>query len=159
MPHDQRVSAQVGPHGGKPGPRTSRLTRGAVSARLYRYWRKARRGHPGRRFRDLYDYRHRARTRSGPSRWFGVGGGIALIFIGLAIGWLPGPGGFLSILGLALLGTEMRWLARLLDRCELLTEGLIDRVGKPGRSAKLLLAVAGAILAFASLTQLARLFQ
>jgi hypothetical protein len=160
MPREVRVSAPVGPPEGMRGRHPSRFTRGAVPARLYRYWRKARRGHPGRRFRDLYDYRHRRRTHSGPSRWFGVGGGIALVVVGLAIGWLPGPGGFLAILGLALLGTEMRPLARLLDRCELLVMDLIGRVGTPSRNAKRMLVVAGAILAFASLTQLARgLFQ
>ena len=80
--------------------------------------------------------------------------------IGLAIGWLPGPGGFLAILGLALLGTELRPLARLLDRCELFVRGVIDRLRAPSQNAKRMLVVAGAIIAIASLTQLARgLFQ
>ena len=75
--------------------------------------------------------------------------------IGLGIGWLPGPGGFLAILGLALLGTEMRPLARLLDGCEVLLRRLLGRAIPPSRAAKRMLVVAGAIIALASLTQLA----
>jgi hypothetical protein len=147
----------VVPHGAKGGHRPNRFTRGAVSARLYRYWRKLRRGYPGRRFLDLYDYRHRRRLRSaGPSRWFGVGGGLALIVIGLAIGWLPGPGGFLSIVGLALLGTELRPLARLLDKTELLIRSVIERVRPPGPTAKRVLVVAVTIFTVAGLAQFAR---
>jgi hypothetical protein len=74
------------------------------------------------------------------------------------IGWLPGPGGFLSIVGLALLATEMRPLARLLDRIELFLRKWLQRFGAPGPTAKRVLVVAGAVLAVASLAQLARGF-
>lgn len=47
-----------------------------------------------------------------------IAGGLLLLLGGLAIGWLPGPGGFISIFGAALLATEFRSLARLLDRAE-----------------------------------------
>ena len=54
----------------------------------------------------------------------------------------------------------MRPLARLLDRCELFVRDVIDRLGAPSQNAKRMLVVAGAIIAVASLTQLARgLFQ
>lgn len=38
--------------------------------------------------------------------------------VGLVIGWLPGPGGFLSIVGLAILAQEMPIVAKALDGCE-----------------------------------------
>ena len=145
------------PQGARGGHRPNRVTRGAVIARLYRYWRKLRRGYPGRRFQDLYDYRHRRRVRRArPSRWFGLGGGFVLLAVGLAIGWLPGPGGFLSIVGLALVATELRPLARLLDRSELILRGWMERLWGSGPAAKRMLVVAGAVLALASLAQLAR---
>ncbi len=57
-----------------------------------------------------------------------VGSGIVLILGGLAIGWLPGPGGFIAIFGVALLATEFRFLARLLDWSELRLIGLWRRL-------------------------------
>jgi hypothetical protein len=44
--------------------------------------------------------------------------GTVLLVGGLAIGWLPGPGGFIAVFGAALLGVEWLRIARLLDRCE-----------------------------------------
>jgi hypothetical protein len=44
--------------------------------------------------------------------------GIVLFVGGLAIGWLPGPGGFVAVIGAALLGVEWLRVARLLDQCE-----------------------------------------
>lgn len=45
---------------------------------------------------------------------------LGLIAIGLLIGWLPGPGGVLAIIGLALLATQFRWVAICLDWIELM---------------------------------------
>jgi hypothetical protein len=45
--------------------------------------------------------------------------GVGLTLFGLAVGWLPGPGGFVAILGLGLLATVWRPLAKLLDQTEL----------------------------------------
>jgi hypothetical protein len=44
--------------------------------------------------------------------------GTVLLVGGLAIGWLPGPGGFIAVFGAALLGVEWLRIAQLLDRCE-----------------------------------------
>jgi hypothetical protein len=44
--------------------------------------------------------------------------GTVLLLGGLAIGWLPGPGGFIAVFGAALLGVEWLRVAMFLDRCE-----------------------------------------
>lgn len=43
---------------------------------------------------------------------------IVLVLFGLAIGWLPGPGGFLAIVGLFMLAGEFRRVAVFADWCE-----------------------------------------
>lgn len=74
-------------------------------------------GQPGRRFLDLYDFRQKdpptPAVRIG--LWL-----IALVLIvgGAAIGWLPGPGGFIAIFGLAIVAMEFRVMAVILDRLE-----------------------------------------
>ena len=74
-------------------------------------------GEPGRRFRDLYQFRQTAppTTAARIGLWL-----IALVLIvgGAAIGWLPGPGGFVAIFGLAIVAMEFRAMAVLLDRVE-----------------------------------------
>jgi hypothetical protein len=91
---------------------------GAVDATRKR-WSQLRNGTPGRRFRDFHDRRRRQREDGfSLSRALVVGGGLVLLVGGLAIGWLPGPGGFIAIFGAALLAAEFRPLARLLDACE-----------------------------------------
>jgi hypothetical protein len=83
-------------------------------------WNGLCRGKPGCRFRALYvagRLRNRGRPRSG--RAVRLGSGVTLIATGLAIGWLPGPGGFLAILGAALLCAESGPLATTLDRGEI----------------------------------------
>ena len=82
-------------------------------------WRQLRHGKPGRRFRDFYTYR--AEHRSGPfsaARIAMIVIGIALIAGGVAIGWLPGPGGFIAIFGFALLAQEFRPIAVAMDWSE-----------------------------------------
>ncbi len=91
-----------------------------VFATLKHDYKLLRDGNPGRRFRDYTDERRRRRSGS-----FSVGRvvsflvGISLIAIGLGIGWLPGPGGFLAIVGLALIAQEIPWIATALDAIEL----------------------------------------
>lgn len=46
--------------------------------------------------------------------------GIALVAGGIAIGWLPGPGGFIAIFGFALLAQEFRPLAAAMDWGEII---------------------------------------
>ena len=86
-------------------------------------WQRLRDATPGERFRDFYRYRH---ERRGGAHWsagrvFTIGAGVLLTGGGLAIGWLPGPGGFIAILGVALVATEWFHLAKLLDWTELIT--------------------------------------
>lgn len=82
-------------------------------------WRQMKKGTPGHRFRQFHEWRQK-RRESGFSleRVVVLGGGVLLLLGGLAIGWLPGPGGFISVFGAALLATEFRPLARLLDWAE-----------------------------------------
>jgi hypothetical protein len=73
----------------------------------------------GSRFCDFYDFRQ-ARRAPGFSigRVLTIFFGLVLTIGGAAIGWLPGPGGFVAIFGLALLAQEFRPMARALDWCE-----------------------------------------
>lgn len=86
-------------------------------------WERLKSANAGERFRDFYRFRH---ERRGGKRWstgriLSLGVGILLVAGGLAIGWLPGPGGFIAIFGAALIATEWYPLAELLDWAELLT--------------------------------------
>jgi hypothetical protein len=87
--------------------------------RLADYGRQIMRGAPGHRFQQFHNYRCR---RRGPGwswdRFSTLGLGLILFVGGLAIGWLPGPGGFVAFIGLALLGVEWMPIARLLDWAE-----------------------------------------
>jgi hypothetical protein len=87
-------------------------------------WRRIWRGKPGRRFVEF----HQARCKRRAGRWprervVTLVVGTVLLVGGLAIGWLPGPGGFVAILGAALLGVEWLRIAELLDRAESLLHG------------------------------------
>ena len=84
-------------------------------------------GKAGSRFRAFR--RHKLRSNEGMLvhiiTWV-----IALLLIGggLAIGWLPGPGGFVAILGLALIAPYLPGLAPFLDLCELLLSWIWAKV-------------------------------
>ncbi len=100
---------------GKSGERTGQSE--SFWGTLKQYWSELREAPSGERFRAFYD--HRQENRSGQGmRLLSVGGGIALVAFGAGIGWLPGPGGFVAILGLALLSQEFRPLAWALDWIE-----------------------------------------
>lgn len=82
--------------------------------------RKFRDAEPGRRFQSLAEEQRKANHgRSGTARTLRIIGGVALIVIGLSIGWLPGPGGFVAIIGLIMLLAELPLVARWIDRMEL----------------------------------------
>ncbi len=77
------------------------------------------RGKPGSRFLDFYDFRQSRRAPGfSVSRVMTIFVGLALVIGGASIGWLPGPGGFVAIFGLALLAQEFRPMARALDWIE-----------------------------------------
>jgi hypothetical protein len=86
--------------------------------RIREYWGQLRGGPPGLRFKNFYAYRHR---RRGDSRWERILTlviGVTLVIAGLAVGWLPGPGGFIAVIGGALLASEWLPIARALDWSE-----------------------------------------
>jgi hypothetical protein len=86
-------------------------------ATIRHYARRLKDGEPGRRFLDLYEFRKKdppaPAARAG--LWL-----MALLLIGggAAIGWLPGPGGFIAIFGLAIVAMEFRFMAVTLDYLE-----------------------------------------
>ncbi len=81
--------------------------------------RQLKRGESGSRFCDFYDFRQRQRNPGfSVARMLTIGFGLILTIGGAAIGWLPGPGGFVAIFGLALLAQEFRPMAVALDWCE-----------------------------------------
>lgn len=86
-------------------------------ATIRQYAKRLKGGRPGRRFRDLYEFR-----QSDPPAPAGRVGlwlmAVLLIGGGLAIGWLPGPGGFIAVFGLAIVGMEFHFMAATLDRLE-----------------------------------------
>jgi hypothetical protein len=82
-------------------------------------WKHLLRGRAGRRFLDFHQARCKRRAGGWPlERVLTLFVGTVLLLGGLAIGWLPGPGGFIAVFGAALLGVEWLRVARLLDRCE-----------------------------------------
>lgn len=73
---------------------------------------------PGKRFREYKTYKLKEYEKRPTNRIASIAGALALVVIGLAIGWLPGPGGFLAIVGVAMLVPHTPGLGALLDYCE-----------------------------------------
>lgn len=91
------------------------------------YVARLRDGAPGRRFVALHEFRQ----QDPPTTALRVGlWAVAIVLIagGIAIGWLPGPGGFIAVFGLAIIGMEFRAVAVLLDRIERFGRDLWARV-------------------------------
>ena len=83
-------------------------------------WGRLEHGKPGRRFLDF----HRSRCERWAGTWpleriLTLAGGVVLGVGGLAIGWLPGPGGFVAVIGAAMLGVEWLPIAKALDWTEM----------------------------------------
>ncbi len=92
-------------------------------------YRTLRKGIPGRRLRNYVDKRRgRQGGRFSVGRVLRFAGGLTLIVIGLGVGWLPGPGGFLAIIGLAMIAIEIPIIADTLDRFELLCRRIVRSV-------------------------------
>jgi hypothetical protein len=96
--------------------------------RIKAYWGQLLRGHDGRRFRELYAYRHRRRGDGPWARTLTILAGVGLVFGGLAIGWLPGPGGFIALIGGALLAAEFLPIAKALDWAERRIRAIVHRL-------------------------------
>jgi hypothetical protein len=86
-------------------------------ATIRQYARRLKNGGAGHRFLALYKFRQA--DPPAPAVRLGLWLiAIVLIAGGLAIGWLPGPGGFIAIFGLAVVAMEFRFMALILDRME-----------------------------------------
>jgi Flp pilus assembly protein TadB len=91
----------------------------SISKILAKDWKKLRSGTPGSRFIEFYRARAARRAEGWPlERVVILALGVALFVGGLAIGWLPGPGGFVAVIGAALLGAESRRISKVLDYVE-----------------------------------------
>jgi len=91
-----------------------------------RTWREFRRSQPGYRFQERYN--RRQQTTSGPfdpKNLVYLLGGVAIIILGVLLAPIPGPGGVIAFVGLALIGSEFLPIARLLDWGELRVRGLV----------------------------------
>lgn len=91
-----------------------------------RYWQKIRAdlkvlrdAPPGQRFQNFVDYRLEKRGKQQILwRLLTFSSGIFLILFGLAIGWLPGPGGFVAFIGIGIIIQEIPIIAKWLDQLE-----------------------------------------
>jgi hypothetical protein len=83
-------------------------------------WRVLRGGRPGSRFQEFHNFRREQQKASGPAtRVLLLALGFLLVIAGLLAGLVPGPGGILVFVpGLALLASELLFVARWLDWCE-----------------------------------------
>ena len=80
----------------------------------------------GRRFRNFREYKLMKRRNQPPmQRYATISFALLLIVVGAAIGWLPGPGGFLAVIGLAMLAPEVPFIASALDYCEITARRLL----------------------------------
>lgn len=84
-----------------------------------RRWSNPCPGRPGQRFRDRYE-RHRRRTT--PYRWLGrllrLFLALVCFVIGLVLAFVPGPAIVFFFLAGALVASDWRWAAGLLDWTE-----------------------------------------
>lgn len=85
-------------------------------SRVKEHWRLFERAAPGTRFEKLHD----ARAGSAVLRVVVTILGILLVAGGVVLLFIPGPGLLLIAFGAGLLAQESRWLARRLDRMEVL---------------------------------------
>lgn len=92
----------------------------SILATIKQDYQTLRDGQPGRRFRTyVVERRMRGSGKLSVRRIARDFIGLGFIVIGIAIGWLPGPGGFLAIIGLALIAQEVPWIADVLDASEI----------------------------------------
>lgn len=92
---------------------------------LKRDFKTLRSGTPGRRFRDFRRNKKQQRAGKTPvARIATFVVGFALVVGGIVIGWVPGPGGFIALIGLAILSREIPGIATVLDMGELLLRGI-----------------------------------
>ncbi len=94
---------------------------------LKKDYRVLKHGHSGNRFRNFQRYKQEHQD-SAMHRVTVCLIAVMLIVVGLAIGWLPGPGGFIAIVGVALLAPYVPGVPSLLDRIELTLSRIYHRL-------------------------------
>ena len=96
-----------------------RGNKSSMTVRMRRSLDDFRASKPGRRFRERYERRHREqRSRLSPSSILYVVVGVLLVIASVFLGPAPGFGFGTGFIGLALLASEFKFLARFLDKAE-----------------------------------------
>ncbi len=98
-------------------------------------WREFRSSQPGYRFKERYD--RRQQTTSGPfdpKNLLYLGAGVAIIILGVVLAPIPGPGGAIGFVGLAMFGSVFLPIARALDWVELRARGIARGAGDAWRA-------------------------
>ncbi len=95
--------------------------------RIKETWRQFKAGKPGQRFQEQY----RRRQKENQGRWdarklFHIIAGTVIALIGSFFIPAPGPGTLIMALGLGLIGSEFRPLARALDWAEVKVRTLLQ---------------------------------
>jgi hypothetical protein len=90
---------------------------------LKRSWKEFQEQEPGRRFQERYRRRHES-GESGPSRFLFLGVGLVIMAAGAVLMPAPGPGTIVLLFGAALVGQEVRPVARAMDWIEVHVRGL-----------------------------------
>jgi hypothetical protein len=111
---------------------------------LKKHWRTFRDATPGKRFEKL----HAARSDSPPPIVFYAIGAI-LLAGGVVLLFIPGPGLLLIAFGAALIARQSLWLAKRLDRVELVLRRLARKAAAGWRRSSV--AVRGAIVTAAAI--------
>jgi len=92
---------------------------------LKKEWLVLRENPPGTRFQARYRYRNFEASSPAWKKILVIALGFALIPIGMALWFLPGPGWLTILAGFALLAGYSEWTSRLLDRTEILLRRMI----------------------------------
>ena len=120
--------SRISEHARSPMPRCGNDTllaealrgnKSSMTVRMRRSLEDFRASKPGRRFRERYERRHREqRSRLSPSSILYIVVGVLLVIASVFLGPAPGFGFGTGFIGLALLASEFKFLARLLDKSE-----------------------------------------
>ncbi len=95
-----------------------------------RAWQEFRRSQPGDRFQERYKRRQQTtRGAFDPRNLLYLGGGVAIIIVGVLLAPIPGPGGIIGFVGLAMIGSIFLPVARALDWGELRARGIVRWAG------------------------------
>jgi uncharacterized protein (TIGR02611 family) len=96
---------------------------------LAQQWRDLTKIEPGKRFQNRYQGR-KNRRRSAFLKIFFLMLGAALFLVGIALIPAPGPGVLVMFIGASMMAEESLFVARALDRTEVLLRRLVVRIGR-----------------------------